>query len=290
VPSWWSSTERARLRARRLELRDRDLALARLRRHARDDLFLLDLAAQLGEPPAPGEPRPELAGVFGDGDLVAVASLRPTVTLEARTPDDAVDALLPWIERVDTGLIKSPIALVGRCWARLAARGRRALVDRIEAACSLEPRFARLAGPRADCEIRAARPEDLPALVHAARASLREEGRPDPFDGDPDGFRRWVRGRVTRATVATVGGRIGFVAYADVRRPEGWLVQGVYTWPDLRRRGLALAGVSALCRAAFEAGAGHVQLAVVEGNAPAEGLYARLGFRPFERLRTVLFV
>ena len=86
-----------------------------------------------------------------------------------------------------------------------------------------------------------------------------------------------------------MAGRIAFVAYADVRRPEGWLVQGVYTWPDLRRRGLAAIGVSAICRTAFESGADHVQLAVVEGNRPAEGLYERLGFRPFERLRTILF-
>jgi RimJ/RimL family protein N-acetyltransferase len=28
---------------------------------------------------------------------------------------------------------------------------------------------------------------------------------------------------------------------------------------------------------------------VVEGNAPAEALYERLGFRPFARLRTILF-
>ena len=98
-----------------------------------------------------------------------------------------------------------------------------------------------------------------------------------------------MRGRVARATVVAVAGRIAFVAYADVRRPEGWLVQGVYTWPDLRRRGLAAISVSAICRTAFESGADHVQLAVVEGNRPAEGLYERLGFRPFERLRTILF-
>jgi predicted GNAT family acetyltransferase len=73
-------------------------------------------------------------------------------------------------------------------------------------------------------------------------------------------------------------GALRFVGYADVQRSEGWLLQGVYTWPEARRRGRAAA-----------AGASHVQLAVVEGNAPAEKLYEKLGFRPFARLRTVLF-
>ena len=80
-----------------------------------------------------------------------------------------------------------------------------------------------------------------------------------------------------------------FVGYADVRRKEGWLLQGVYTWPSARRRGFASAGVSSLCRSAFDAGADHVQLSVVEGNQAGGGLYAKLGFQPFASLRTILF-
>jgi predicted GNAT family acetyltransferase len=131
--------------------------------------------------------------------------------------------------------------------------------------------------------------EDLDELVVAARESLREEERPDPFAGDPRGFRRWVRGRVPRARVVEHAGRVVFVGYADVQRPEGWLIQGVYTWPEFRRRGFAAAGVSDVCREAFAAGARHVQLAVVEGNAAGQGLYAGLGFEPFGELRTILF-
>ena len=127
------------------------------------------------------------------------------------------------------------------------------------------------------------------ALVVAARESLREEGRPDPFSGDIRGFRRWVRGRVPRARVVEADGQVVFVGYADVQRPEGWLIQGVYTWPELRGRGLAKVGGSDLCRLAFAAGASHVQLAVVEGNAPGIAVYEKLGFRPVDRLRTILF-
>jgi predicted GNAT family acetyltransferase len=130
---------------------------------------------------------------------------------------------------------------------------------------------------------------DLEALVVAARASLREEERPDPYEGDPEGFRRWVAGRVRNALVAEIDRRVVFVAYADIRRSEGWLLQGVYTWPEFRRRGLAAAGVSSLCGRAFSKGAEHVQLAVVDGNRAGEGLYDGLGFRPFAKLRTILF-
>ena len=123
-----------------------------------------------------------------------------------------------------------------------------------------------------------------------ARATAAAINSPSPSPSiERSASRRWVRGRVPRATVVDVSGSIGFVGYADVQRPEGWLLQGVYTWPALRRRGLAAVGVSALCRAAFEAGADHAQLAVVDGNAPAERLYAKLGFKPFARLRTILF-
>ena len=150
--------------------------------------------------------------------------------------------------------------------ARPAGAGR-TIVDRIETAYALDREYARLATRRP----RPARPAagtDLDALVFAARESLREEDRPDPFAGDARGFRRWVRGRVARARVIEDEGRVVFVGYADVQRPEGWLLQGIYTWPEVRGRGFATAGVSDLCREAFAAGADHVQLAVVEGNVP----------------------
>ena len=131
--------------------------------------------------------------------------------------------------------------------------------------------------------------EMLEDLVVAARASLREEGRPDPFGGDPEGFRAWVTGRIERAHVLEDEGRVVFVAYADVQRAEGWLLQGVYTWPDRRRRGFARAAVAALGHRAAAAGAAHLQLAVVEDNLPALGLYAGLGFHAFLDLRTILF-
>ena len=254
------------------------------------NLFLLDLASRMDSPPAPGELRTEIAVARRNGDIAGVVGLRPSVVFDASVGEEAVEAFLPFLETLGVGLVKSTADVVDVLWKRLLRRApRRSLVDRYETAYVLRRQEARLLSPGRRAAARPGRREDLEPLVFAARESLREEGRPDPFTGDARGFRRWVAGRVSRARVLESGGRVLFAGYADVRRREGWLLQGVYTWPEMRGRGLARAGVSDLCTEAFEAGAEHVQLAVVEGNVAAERLYESLGFEPFARLRTILF-
>ena len=277
------------MKALALAADDRPAASARLRARARDNLWLLDLVDGLGEEPPPGEGGSEAIGAFEGRALRGVLALRPCVVAEADLPAGAVEAFRPWLDALRSGLMKSPVRDADALWAALHANGCTAVVDRGETSFALERADAVDAAPPPGATVRRARAADLAALVHAARASLAEEGRPDPFELDPEGFRRWVRGRTGRAWVSESGGRVVFVGYADVQRTEGWLLQGVYTWPSARRAGHARAGVAALCRAAFDAGAEHVQLAVVAGNVPAERLYRGLGFRPFAALRTILF-
>jgi predicted GNAT family acetyltransferase len=268
---------------------DRKQVLAYLALDPLANLFLLDQVARLGSPPPPGEMRGEVAVARRGDAIIGVAGLRPTVVFDAAAAPEAIDAFVPLVESLGVGLVKSGEQAVDRLWRRLARRApNRSIVDRCEIAYVLRREHAMLREP-AGGGARPAVRADLDALVTAARESLREEGRPDPFSGDARGFRRWVGGRVARARVIESEGRVAFVAYADVQRPEGWLVQGVYTWPEMRGRGLATAGVSDLCREAFAAGADHAQLAVVEGNVPGVRLYERLGFEPFGRLRTILF-
>lgn len=278
-----------RLEVRSLRRRDREAARAFLLGRPREHLVLLDLLAQLGQSPQPGEARAELVVGRREGGIVGVASLRPTVCLSVGVEAEFAEALLPFCEVLGTGLVKSEAAGVDLLWQRLRAVGRRALIDRLETARLLEAPAAPTRRLPPGVRLRQATASDLEALVLAARASLREEQRPDPYEGDPHGFRRWVAGRAGNALVAEMDRQVLFVAYADVRRREGWLIQGVYTWPEFRRRGLAAAGVAALCGRAFSRGADHVQLAVVDGNRPGERLYESLGFRAFAKLRTILF-
>jgi GNAT superfamily N-acetyltransferase len=264
--------------------------MALLEQEPLHNLQLLDLASRLGHPTAPAEVPPQLLGAFEGARVVGVASLRPSLVLDSRVDEAMLDIWMPFLEALPSGLMKSGWGPVTSLWERLAARGRGFLLDRCEAAYVVScEQLVKLDTP-AGAKLRAAVEGDLEQLVKAARASLREEGRPDPFDGDPPGFRRWVRSRLPRARVVEVDGQVLFAGYADVQRDEGWLVQGVYTFPHARRRGLAAVGMAGICQEAFAAGADHVQLAVVNGNVAAERLYERLGFEPFAQLRTVLFL
>ncbi len=269
---------------------DRDAVIAHLGRRPQENLFLLDMAGRHGRRPAPGEMRTELAVALRSGRIVGVAGLRPSVVFDADVEPEAVTAFIPFLETLGVGLMKSGVPAVDQVWLELRRRSPRcAIVDRHEGVYLLRESDARLVEPGPGLTVRSADVDDLEPLVVAARESLREEGRPDPFEGDVRNFRRWVRGRIPRARVVEDEGRIVFVGYADVQRPDGWLIQGVYTWPEARGRGVASRGMSALCREAFAAGADHVQLAVVEGNAAGIGLYEKLGFAAFARLRTILF-
>lgn len=264
----------------------REPVVAYLKRDVRLNLQLLDLIEQ-GDAPAAIAPAVLVAW---DGDeIVGVAALRPSLLFDAHLSSPALEAFLPYFESIDAGLFKSIDRVVDRLWSLLEQTGRRALIDRFETAFAVEPGELVPAGLPQGAQLRRAVESDMPELVYAARASLKEESRPDPGERDPVGFERWVRGRLGRARVVEYRGRLVFVGYADVRREDGWLVQGVFTWPEARRRGFAAGAMSGLVEEAFAGGCDHVQLAVIEGNGPGLGLYRRLGFRSFARLRTVLF-
>lgn len=276
--------------ARLIAPHERAEVLAYLARSARDNLLLLDLVDRVGLQPSAGELAPQLAVARRAGEIVGVAALRPSAVLDAQVEPEALERLAPLFDPMGIGLIKSAQPAVDLLWSQLSRRrSRRAVVDRLETAYALCADQARLAPVPDGAAVREAAAGDLEDLVFAARESLREESRPDPFYGDARGFRRWVQGRVPRARLVEAGRGVVFVGYADVRRAQGWLLQGIYTWPRARRRGYAAAGTSALCREAFASGAEHVQLSVVDGNEPARALYEGLGFKPFARLRTILF-
>ncbi len=278
------------LKVRSLRAKDRDAVLGYLERDPRLNLALIDQVLRLGKPGRHGDPRPRLLAAWRGEEPAGVAAQRPSLMLDARVGPEVLEALFPRFGSVSSGLLKSTEERVAPLWDWLRQHGHRALLDRFEIGYAVTAYQLRPAAPPPGWRLRSAVHSDLDALVEAARQSLLEEHRPDPSLGDPSGFRVWVENRLSRAVVAEGPGRqLGFVGYADVRCERGWLLQGVFTWPKVRRIGLATAGVTELCRRAFGARSEHVQLAVVEGNRAAERMYEGLGFVAYARLRTLLF-
>jgi len=257
-----------------------------LRNGLHDDLVLLNLCEQL---PSEGQARPELLALWRGDRLCGVLSRSPMITADHRIDLDAVPSLASHFESLRPAILKGVEETVEPLWELLRSMGYRAELDRHEYGFVLRS-LKENTGPSATALVRRATPRDLEVLVEASRASLIEEGRPDAYAWDPGRFRAWVGSRLEGARLLELDGEIVFVLWIDVMRPEGWLIQGVYTWPGRRRCGFARAGLSAVCQEAFEAGACHVQLSVVEDNAAALALYERLGFCRADRLRTVSFV
>jgi RimJ/RimL family protein N-acetyltransferase len=282
-----SSRVRAQLVSRGDKVAVRDYLAA----SARENLMLIELVDAIGRRRSSGEAPPRVVAAWRGREIFGVASLRPSMAFDHAMTREGLEACLSLLGGFENGLIKSERAGVTRVWSYLAQHGRRAVIDRGEMAYALAAADWREVDPHPDpgVKVRAAVEEDLEELVIAARGSLREEERYDPFEGDPTGFRRWVRGRLQRARVVEQDGRLVFVGYADVRRAEGWLIQGVFTWPEVRRRGFARVGMAGIIDEAFRLGADHVQLSVVEDNRAGAGLYEALGFEAFSELRTIQY-
>lgn len=281
-------SSRGGLKVRRLQDRHRHEAVAYLRAGLPEDLLLLDLVDSPDANALFGT-APRVFAAWRDNALAGLVLNHPILVLDSRLEGEVLDALFDPLGTVETGLLKSSRAQVDPVWQRLWDRGRRAHLDRMETGFLVRSRGPLATGLPPQSRFRAAVPKDLDVLVESARASLLEEGRPDPAMTDPTGFRRWVASRMPRARVIEHRGELAFVGYADVLRPEGWLIQGVYTVPRLRQRGFAAAGMAALIDEAFGAGADHVQLTAIDGNRKARRLYEGLGFEAYGPIRTILF-
>jgi ribosomal protein S18 acetylase RimI-like enzyme len=143
--------------------------------------------------------------------------------------------------------------------------------------------------------VRTATEADLPALEELWRAFAREVPPPAHVHVDEAAELAEIgeivadgNGVVAERDGAVVGFALGRVARTGVGR-----LTDVYVVPDARREGVAAALVAAVAGALAGAGARHLDLEVMSGNAVARSIYQRWGFRedvitmvaPLEELR-----
>jgi predicted GNAT family acetyltransferase len=141
--------------------------------------------------------------------------------------------------------------------------------------------------------VRPLRKDEMDLALPAAVAMFTEEVGFSPLDAEDGGLIYQARVAETlgsgRCFARVEHGRVVFKAEIGAVTPHTCQLQGVWTAPELRGRGLATAGLAAVLRYALAGGAPVVSLYVNDFNAPALALYRRLGFTETGTLMSVLF-
>jgi predicted GNAT family acetyltransferase len=233
------------------------------------------------------------ARVFGYGPrrhLEALCWLGANlIPVHAATPAVAAFAdLISGEPRVCSSIVGSAPAVLG-LWDRLGSHWGPARDVRPD-----QPLLAAQAPPSvpADPGVRLVRPDEVDLLYPAAVAMYTEEvGVPPTMDGGDRSYHDRVVDlvRARRAYAKVVGGRVVFKAELAVVTRHTTQVQGVWTAPEWRGRGLATAGVATVVRDALRRVAPTVSLYVNDYNHAARLVYARCGFREVGTFATVLF-
>lgn len=129
------------------------------------------------------------------------------------------------------------------------------------------------------------------AYYQAAVRMYTEEVGVSPLQGNPAGYRYYVRQLITSGRafgIVDSNGKVIFKADLGSVSPGVTQVQGVWLTPELRGRGMAPAMMAAVVQLA-RAKAPVVSLYVNDYNTPARATYDRVGFRRAGEFATVLY-
>jgi ribosomal protein S18 acetylase RimI-like enzyme len=220
-----------------------------------------------------------LWGAFDDaGRLTGVLHLGPNL-VPAVARDDALTALAAVATGpAPTRMLVGERGAVERLWSLVAATypppreiRKRQFVYRLTAGDLRVPAHGAAASV-------ATRADEEEVLAASAAMHLEEMGE-DPMATDPAGYRRRVRALIDRGWTFLYrqDGRLAFKMDIGCAATSTAQIQGVYTPPGFRRRGVGTAGMAACCVLALRQYP-VLSLYVNDFNVPAVMLYDRLGF------------
>jgi hypothetical protein len=131
---------------------------------------------------------------------------------------------------------------------------------------------------------------DLDALIVAAARMHREEMGIDPLAVDAPAWRMRMLSLIERrwSWIWMREHEVLFKAELSAWTPEVVQIQGVYTAPKYRGRGIARAGLAAICAHVFRE-VPRCSLYVNQYNVIAQRVYDRLGFKPADVFATVMY-
>lgn len=226
---------------------------------------------------------PVIAG-FRDDQLVAIATTNANLAIgiDPGLREDEIETVSQLVAREILSrnsylrAVISPAAIVEPIWRHLEPHFDPPTVVRLR-----QPvyRLPLRASSAALTHVRHSRIADLDLLVPACAAMHREEIGIDPLVRDAYGYHQRVRDLVEqhRSFVWIEDGGIAFKCEISAETADSAQLMGVWTAPELRRRGYARRGLEEICGHLVRQGR-TVTLFVNDFNLPARRLYEHLGF------------
>jgi predicted GNAT family acetyltransferase len=227
--------------------------------------------------------------VYGDGSRIrGVAFFGRHVVLAA---DDGapVEAFAGLAQPKDSArMIVGPRRTVEAYWARAKDRHAVPRLIRKSQPLLLVDRKA-LRGETASITVRRAQPGEWESVAFNSAAMIREELGYDPRASSAE-FDANVRMSVERGAwwIGRNGNELCFYCSEGPYSRRTLQLQGIWTPPELRGRGLATASLHGVCDALLDKYP-TLSLYVNDFNAPALRLYGRLGFTQVGEFSTLLF-
>jgi predicted GNAT family acetyltransferase len=238
----------------------------------------------------PGRLGAQMWGYARDGRLVSLCYAGANLIPVAGTSE----AISAFAERARTqgrrcSSIVGPVDAVTELWELLAPHW-----GRPRAVRAVQPVMA-TSSPSpvpADPAVRRVGLEEFDILYPACVAMFTEEVGVSPHSGDGGVLYRARVAELIRAgrSFARIeDGRVVFKAEVGAVTPYACQIQGVWVHPDLRGRGLSVAGMSAIVNEALKTIAPVVTLYVNDYNTRARATYRRVGFSDVETFMSILF-
>ncbi|HEV7178628.1 MAG TPA: GNAT family N-acetyltransferase [Candidatus Baltobacteraceae bacterium] len=136
---------------------------------------------------------------------------------------------------------------------------------------------------------RKARIDEWTAVADNSALMIAQELEYDPRRSSPE-FTANVRAMIDRGLwwVGESFGRLCFFCNLGPWSPQTAQLQGIWTPPEMRGKGLATAALGAICERLL-AMTPSLSLYVNDFNAPALALYDRIGFQTVAEFQTILF-